>query len=254
MLQLGDSADFIQVDNLIDLNVLRTFIKGECVSTLGVSHINSVEETEVNYFNSYEVSLNELKVRQEPNHKINVIEAIEGQLITNRLLVAPQIVVNGYIESDIENDILKIAVVNRYEKTFPALGFIKNIGIKNGAFAATVAHDSHNIIAIGCDDISLQKAINTLMASKGGLCVVSETGTDLLPLPIAGLMTNKDAWEVNEIYTRLDHKVKEELGSPLNAPFMTLSFMALLVIPSMKLSDQGLFDGNLFRFMNLQET
>jgi adenine deaminase len=163
-------------------------------------------------------------------------------------------VVNGYIESDTHNDILKIAVVNRYEKTVPALGFIKNIGIKNGAFAATVAHDSHNIIAIGCDDFSLQKAINTLMASKGGLCVVSETGTDLLPLPIAGLMTNKDAWEVNEIYTRLDRKVKEELGSPLNAPFMTLSFMALLVIPSMKLSDQGLFDGNLFRFMNLQET
>jgi adenine deaminase len=254
MLQLGDPADFIQVDNLVDLNVLRTFIKGECVSTLGVTHINSVEETEVNYFHSYEVALNELKVRQVPNHKVNVIEAIEGQLITNRLLVEPQMIVNGYIESDTHNDILKIAVVNRYEKTVPAIGFIKNIGIKNGAFAATVAHDSHNIIAIGCDDISLQKAINTLMASKGGLCVVSETGTDLLPLPIAGLMTNKDAWEVNEIYTRLDRKVKEELGSPLNAPFMTLSFMALLVIPSMKLSDQGLFDGNLFRFMNLQET
>ncbi len=253
MLQLGDPADFIQVDNLVDLNILRTFIKGECVSTLGVTHINSVEETEVNYFHSYEVALNELKVRQEPNYKLNVIEAIEGQLITNRLLVEPQMVVNGYIESDTHNDILKIAVVNRYEKTVPALGFIKNIGIKNGAFAATVAHDSHNIIAIGCDDFSLQKAINTLMASKGGLCVVSETGTDLLPLPIAGLMTNKDAWEVNEIYTRLDRKVKEELGSPLNAPFMTLSFMALLVIPSMKLSDQGLFDGNLFRFMNLQE-
>ena len=254
MLQLGDPADFIQVDNLVDLNVLRTFIKGECVSTLGVTHINSIEETEVNCFHSYEVALNELKVRQEPNHKLNVIEAIEGQLITNRLLVEPQMVVNGYIESDTHNDILKIAVVNRYEKTIPAIGFIKNIGIKNGAFAATVAHDSHNIIAIGCDDISLQKAINTLMASKGGLCVVSETGTDLLPLPIAGLMTNKDAWEVNEIYTRLDRKVKEELGSLLNAPFMTLSFMALLVIPSMKLSDQGLFDGNLFRFMNLQET
>ena len=254
MLQLGDPADFIQVDNLVDLNVLRTFIKGECVSTLGVTHINSVDETEVNYFHSYEVALNELKVRQEPNHKVNVIEAIEGQLITNRLLVEPQMVVNGYIESDTHNDILKIAVVNRYEKTIPAIGFIKNIGIKNGAFAATVAHDSHNIIAIGCDDISLQKAINTLMASKGGLCVVSETGTDLLPLPIAGLMTNKDAWEVNEIYTRLDRKVKEELGSPLNAPFMTLSFMALLVIPTIKLSDQGLFDGNLFRFMNLQET
>jgi adenine deaminase len=253
MLQLGDPADFIQVDNLVDLNVLRTFIKGECVSTLGVTHINSVEETEVNYFHSYEVALNELKIRQEPNYKLNVIEAIEGQLITNRLLVEPQMVVNGYIESDTHNDILKIAVVNRYEQTVPALGFIKNIGIKNGAFAATVAHDSHNIIAIGCDDFSLQKAINTLMASKGGLCVVSETGTDLLPLPIAGLMTNKDAWEVNEIYTRLDRKVKEELGSPLNAPFMTLSFMALLVIPSMKLSDQGLFDGNLFRFMNLQE-
>jgi len=254
MLQLGDPADFIQVDNLVDLNILRTFIKGECVSTLGVTHINSVEETEINYFHSYEVSLHELKVINEPFHKLNVIEAIEGQLITNRLLVEPQMIVNGYIESDTHNDILKIAVVNRYEKTVPALGFIKNIGIKNGAFAATVAHDSHNIIAIGCDDFSLQKAINTLMASKGGLCVVSETGTDLLPLPIAGLMTNKDAWEVNEIYARLDSKVKEELGSPLNAPFMTLSFMALLVIPSMKLSDQGLFDGNLFRFMNLQET
>jgi len=254
MLQLGDPADFIQIDNLVDFKILRTFIKGECVSTLGVTHINSVEESEVNYFHSYEVSLSDLKVKHLPNYKLNVIEAIEGQLITNRLLLEPQMVVNGFIESDIHNDVLKIAVVNRYEKTVPAIGFIKNIGIKNGAFAATVAHDSHNIIAIGCDDFSLQKSINTLMASKGGLCVVSETGTDLLPLPIAGLMTNKDAWEVNEIYSRLDKKVKEELGSPLNAPFMTLSFMALLVIPSIKLSDQGLFDGNLFRFMNLQET
>ncbi|MFM7078673.1 MAG: adenine deaminase C-terminal domain-containing protein, partial [Bacteroidota bacterium] len=156
-----------------------------------------------------------------------------------------------YLESDVQQDILKLVVVNRYQKSTPAVAFIRNIGIQSGAFASTVAHDSHNIIAVGADDTSIAEAVNALMETKGGLSVVFNGETDVLPLPLAGLMSLSSCEDVATDYQRLDKKVKN-LGCPLRAPFMTLSFMALLVIPELKLSDKGLFDGKQFRFTGLQ--
>jgi adenine deaminase len=181
---------------------------------------------------------------------IRVIEAIEGQLITNELIL-PGKVKDGNLISDVENDILKIAVVNRYEANAkPAIAFIKNFGLKHGAIASTVAHDCHNIIAVGADDESICKAVNELIKYKGGICVVNNNEAYVLPLPVAGLMSLEDGPEVSAKYTAIDKKAKES-GTSLQAPFMTLSFMALLVIPSLKLSDKGLFDGKNFRFTSL---
>ena len=151
-------------------------------------------------------------------------------------------------ELTIENDILKIVVVNRYETKPIAISYIKNFGLKLGAIASSVAHDSHNIIAVGTNDEEICKAVNLIIENKGGLCAVNDAETKVLPLPIAGLMSNKDAWEIAQNYTELDHFSKQVLGSTLRAPFMSLSFMALLVIPYLKLSDKGLFDGNKFEF------
>ncbi|MFC5411703.1 adenine deaminase [Larkinella bovis] len=183
--------------------------------------------------------------------QLRVIEALDGQLITNRLLLPPTLSENRLV-ADVARDILKITVVNRYQNTAPALAFIKNFGLKKGAIASSVGHDSHNIVAVGCDDESLCQAVNLVIEAKGGLSAVADPATcQLLPLPIAGLMTDGDGYTVADQYTTIDRFVKNELGSTLTSPFMTLSFMALLVIPSLKLSDKGLFDGQNFRFTPL---
>jgi len=181
--------------------------------------------------------------------EIPVIEALDGQLITNKLSAIPK-VVNDEIVSDPSNDLIKIAVVNRYRDAPVAISFIKNTGLSRGAIASSVAHDSHNIVGIGVDDESLCKAINLIIGCKGGISAIKEAEEMLLPLPVAGLMSNKNAFEVAEAYTAIDRFAKEKLGSTLNAPFMTLSFMALLVIPHLKLSDRGLFDGDRFSFVD----
>ncbi len=156
-----------------------------------------------------------------------------------------------FILSDTDQDILKIAVVNRYQNTAPAVAFIKNFGIKEGAIASSVAHDSHNIIVVGCDDESICEAVNLLIDAKGGVSAVGFGEKHMLALPIAGLMTDVDGYEVAASYTKLDQFVKTELKSTLKSPYMTLSFMALLVIPYIKLSDRGLFDGEKFEFVPL---
>ena len=183
---------------------------------------------------------------------LNVIEALDGQLITN-LLEVPALIQDGLIVSDTARDILKIVVVNRYHSAPIAVGFIKNIGLQDGAIASSVAHDSHNIIAVGCDDESLVQAINLVIEAQGGVSAVSPKAgaAHLLPLPIAGLMSDVDGYKVAEQYTQIDFFVKSQLGSKLNSPFMTLSFMGLLVIPSLKMSDLGLFDGQSFSFTKL---
>jgi len=159
---------------------------------------------------------------------------------------------NGSISSDLEKDILKIAVVNRYEDRKPAIGFVKNFGLKQGAIAGSIAHDSHNIIAVGTSDGEICDAVNLIIDNKGGICAISRQAKtrEILPLPIAGLMSDQDFETIAHQYTRLDTLAKK-MGSTLHAPFMTLSFMALLVIPEIKLSDRGLFDGNRFEFMDL---
>jgi adenine deaminase len=173
-----------------------------------------------------------------------VIEALNGQLITNRTILSIKSK-NGKLESDIEKDILKIVVVNRYSDAPIAKAFIKNFGLKRGAIASSVAHDSHNIVAIGVDDESLCKAVNLIIEKKGGVSCVDDETELILALPVAGLMSNENGYEIAKAYTTIDAMAKN-LGSKLSAPFMTLSFMALLVIPHLKLSDKGLFDGDKF--------
>ncbi len=248
-LRIGDPADFIMVDNLKDFNILETYINGEKVAEKGITLIDSVDIININNFIAEIKSVEDFIVVHEGS-KIRVIEAIEGQLITNELIVNPKIQSSNII-SDFDDDVLKIAVVNRYKNTKPEIGFIKNIGLKRGAIASSVAHDSHNIIAVGATDEDLCKAVNAIIENKGGLAVVDGNNIDTLPLPIAGLMTGEDGKNVAKKYLQLNKKVKS-LGSKLNAPFMTLSFMALLVIPKLKLSDKGLFDGEKFEFIDLQ--
>jgi adenine deaminase len=247
MLQVGDGADFIEIDSLDQFTVLETWIDGLRVAAHGKSFIQSIQEEAINKFHSRNIKPDQLRLEVSTG-KIRVIEALEGQLITNELLVAPLISDTGNVISNLREDVLKIAVVNRYAEEPPAIGFIKNFGLKKGAIASTVAHDSHNIIAVGCSDEELCKAINLLMISKGGLCATCQDEEHLLALPVAGLMSTSNGFEVTRQYIHLDNFVKQTLGSNLRAPFMTLSFMALLVIPSIKLSDKGLFDAQKFRF------
>ena len=179
--------------------------------------------------------------------KIPVIEALDGQLITNKLMLDGKIAGEKYV-SDIENDVLKMVVVNRYFNAPVAKCFIKNFGFKQGAIASSVAHDSHNIVAVGADDESLCKAINLIISARGGVSAVNISNEKVLALPVAGLMSADDGYKVAEAYTEIDAMAKS-FGSNLSAPFMTLSFMALLVIPHLKLSDKGLFDGDRFEFV-----
>ncbi|TAE31165.1 MAG: adenine deaminase [Candidatus Kapaibacterium sp.] len=256
LLRQGDWADFIVVDNLRDFRTLHTYINGVCVAQHGKTLIARQEAGLLNNFACSPKNAEDFRcaVRSE-SASIRVIEALDGQLITNEIHCSARIIA-GAIESDAERDILKMTVVNRYANTPPAVCFIKNFGLKRGAIASCVGHDSHNIIAVGTSDTALTAAVNAIIAAQGGICVVDDAETakemeiDVLPLPVAGIMTNADGYAVGEAYSRLDAKAKA-LGTRLGAPFMTLSFMALLVIPDLKLSDKGLFSGAQFAFTPL---
>jgi adenine deaminase len=245
LLKEGDPADFIVVNNLTDLTILKTFINGECVAENGKSNISPIPFECPNNFNTDFKSAADFKIAATST-KINVIEALDGELITNPIIAEAKIE-EGQIVSDLANDILKIVVVNRYSNTKPAIAFIKNIGLKKGAIASSVAHDSHNIICVGVNDEMICKAVNAIIKEKGGICAVSENDEYILGLPVAGIMSDKDGITTGELYQKIDLKAKE-MGSTLHAPYMTLSFMALLVIPALKLSDFGLFDGSKFEF------
>lgn len=247
LLREDDPADFIVVNNLDDMTVLQTFINGQMVAENGVTKISSVPILPVNQFNCDPVTAAALRMESsEPEVTVKVIEALEGQLITNMLTATLQ-VKDGAVAADTETDTLKIVVVNRYHNASPALGFIRHFGLQKGAIASTVAHDSHNIIAVGVDDESICEAINQLVKSKGGICVTDGKNSSVLALPVAGLMSAEDGYATASAYSKLDAAAKA-LGSKLDAPFMTLSFMALLVIPHLKLSDKGLFNGDTFTF------
>jgi adenine deaminase len=252
-LRVGDPADFIEVDSLSEFNVLRTWINGELVAENGKTNISRVEPRVVNKFVPTKLSASDVEVSAPADSrlKLQVIEALDGQLITNRLEFPVQ-VVNEAVHAQLELDILKLVVVNRYYKAPPAIAFIKNFGLKRGAMASSVAHDSHNVIAVGADDVDIAAAVNLVMDAGGGLAAVcrGEGSSEVLSLPVAGLMATGTCREVGEAYAKLDRLVKR-WGSPLRAPYMTLSFMALLVIPALKLSDCGLFDGAKFEFTDL---
>jgi len=248
LLKEGDFADFIVVNNLIDFQVIKTYINGQCVAEGGKTKIDSVKNEIINNFNLSPKSVHEFKIPAVGTH-IRVIEALNGQIITKSQVhtVKNQ---TGNATADITKDILKITVVNRYKDYKPSIAFIKNFGLKEGAIASSVAHDSHNIIAVGVDDHSLCKAVNMLIEAKGGICAVTPNKEKLLSLPVAGIMTTKDGYEVANNYTEID-KLAKDMGSKLDSPFMTLSFMALLVIQNLKLSDLGLFNSEQFTFTEL---
>ncbi|GAB1404122.1 MAG: adenine deaminase [Lentimicrobiaceae bacterium] len=248
LLQPGDYADFIVVDNLQDFNVIETYVEGRLVASMGKSFITCSRSKTPNNFNARPVTADDLKIKAE-GEIIKVQRALEGQLITEIEEVKAH-VVDGYVESNVKDDVLKMLVINRYQPSLPALGFVAGFGLKRGAIASTVAHDSHNIIAVGADDESLMQAVNAVIDSKGGICVVDNGKVSLLPLPVAGIMSPMDGYEVAKQYEQLNGQALD-LGSSFRAPFMTLSFMALLVIPDIKLSDKGLFNVNNFSLTGL---
>ncbi|KRP30444.1 MAG: adenosine deaminase [Cryomorphaceae bacterium BACL22 MAG-120619-bin32] len=249
LLQNGDAADFILVNNLTDFNVLETYIDGQLIAKNGISFIESVAIEIVNNFNVDFKKVSDFKFCSD-SEKIRVIEALDGELVTNEI-ESDSLIVDGNLVSNTNTDILKMTVVNRYQNSIPSIAFIKNFGLKEGAIASSVGHDSHNIISVGVSDEAICRAVNLIIQHKGGVCAVNSSEKKILPLPIAGIMTEKSAQETGKSYAEID-KMAKEMGSTLKAPFMTLSFMALLVIPSLKLSDKGLFDGTSFQFTSLE--
>lgn len=250
-LQLNDPADFIVIEDLKNFRVKQTYIDGlllaENGKTVGdwVKHVEDKES--VNHFHCSLKREDDFVYAFTGQEEIPVIEALDGQLITNRLSAKPK-VSNQNIISDPENDILKMVVVNRYHDAPVAVSFVKNFGLKHGAIASSVAHDSHNIIAVGADDKSICEAVNLVIQETGGVVALGNGKKEVLALPVAGLMSNQNGYKVAKSYTSID-KFAKDLGSTLLAPFMTLSFMALLVIPHLKLSDKGLFNGDEFKLI-----
>ena len=246
----GAKADFIIIDNLNDLNILKTYISGECVFD-GEEVLFDIGEVEVeNSITSDEKFAEDFDVYFDGDEcKVNVIECTDGDLLTKKA-TARLITKDGIVQPDIFQDILKIAVVERYGSNTVANGFIKGFGLKKGAIASSIAHDSHNIVVVGYSSEMMAEAVNTVIENKGGIAVVSEDFEDSLSLPIAGLMSNEDAYDIAK---KLDilHRMASALGCKLDSPFMTMAFMSLLVIPSIKLSDKGLFDGDSFEFMDV---
>jgi len=250
LLRAGDPADFIVFEGWRDLKVRRTYLRGELVARDGRSLLPRQPSKAPNTFRARVRRVEDFRV-PAGSGRLNLIEAINGQLITRHLRETPRIV-RGAVETDVKRDILKIAVINRYAPRAPvAVGFIRGFGLKAGAIASSVAHDSHNVVAVGVDDASLCAAVNLVIKARGGISVVGRMKRAVLPLPIAGLMSDRDGRVVARRYTALDAAAKR-LGSRLDAPFMTLSFMALLVIPDLKLSDRGLFSATQWGFAPVQ--
>jgi len=249
LLQPGDPADLLLVNNLDELTVLSTYIAGVQVSAQDHTGIDADQESPINIFNANIQSPDDLKVYSK-SEEIPVISVVDGNLVTEVFTWNPNRNSQDEILIDLDNDILKIAVLNRYNLSRPSIGFIRNFGLKQGAIASSVAHDSHNIVAVGTSDEMLAKGINEIIRAQGGIAAVTADDEMILPLPVAGIMSMQNAYDVGQMYHDLDARAKQ-LGSSLSAPFMTLSFMALLVIPELKLSDKGLFDGTNFELLKV---
>ncbi|MHB1922387.1 MAG: adenine deaminase [Chitinophagaceae bacterium] len=263
LLRKKDPADFIVVSDLTEFKLLQTYIDGQLVAEQGKTRISSVPVDPINHFQCTSKTPEDFRILLPDSFSasgtpplIRVMEARDGQLITTSSLVAALVkkesghLGRSWVEPDPDRDILKLVVVNRYQEAPVARAFIRNFQLKKGAMASSVAHDSHNLIAVGVDDESLCQAVNAVIHHRGGLSVWNGRESLVLPLPVAGLMSPEDGWKVAEKYSLLDRHAKA-LGSTLTSPFMTLSFMALLVIPQLKLSDLGLFDGETFQFTPL---
>ncbi|MFT7157297.1 MAG: adenine deaminase [Parvicella sp.] len=244
-LQANDPADFCIVENLKDFKVISTFIDGKMVAEKGVTKIKSVDCEILNNFNCVPIDDSQIQMLDEGKN-VKVIAVQDGQLITTKE-IAQLPVKDGKLQSDVSQDVLKIVVVNRYFEAPPAVSFISNVGLKEGAIASCVAHDSHNIIAVGTNDEDICNAINLIINDEGGVSLACKERLEIVALPIAGIMSPLDGYKVAQQYEDIDRGAKE-LGSTLASPYMTLSFCALLVIPELKLSDKGLFDGTTFQF------
>jgi adenine deaminase len=263
LLRENDPADFIVVSDLETFTVLQTYIDGQRVASNGQSHISQSRSPIINNFCCHKKTPADFRLTADVFHDYGeplskksmvnfpVIEALDGQLITNRIDVS--LAADEFILPDIKSDILKIAVVNRYREAPAAVAFIKNTGLKQGAIASSVAHDCHNIVAVGVDDESICKAVNMIIEHKGGISCVNEAIEIIVPLPVAGLMSAADGFKIAQQYAVID-KAAKDAGATLSSPFMTLSFMALLVIPHIKLSDLGLFDGDRFDFVGMSQS
>jgi adenine deaminase len=248
LLRRGDRADFIVVNNMTDFGVLATVIGGYIVAENGMTQLPRIDCTPVNRFVATPVHPGVFALPARGT-TVRVIEAADSQINTGSGTAAAK-VVDGHAVADPERDLLKIAVINRYEQKPPAVAFIRGFGLKRGAIASSVAHDAHNIVCVGTSDEEMARAVNLVIEAKGGLSAVGAGEETLLPLPVAGLMSDGHYAEVARTSARLNAHAGR-LGSTLRAPFMTLSFMCLTVIPSLKLSDRGLFDGEKFEFTDL---
>ena len=248
LLQPNDPADMIVIKDLDAFKVEKTYIDGQLVYENGNVYFPDLKKKEINNFNRNAILEKDLQVPAKTS-KIHVIEVINGELFTRKCILNAKIE-NNFLYSDIDHDILKIVVVNRYKNAPPAIGFIKGFGLKKGALASSIAHDSHNIIAVGTNDQDLTSAINKIIEQKGGIVAACKNEIVELRLEIGGIMSTKNGFEIANKYELLQ-KMAKEYGSPLKAPFMTLSFMALLVIPELKIGDKGLFDVNKFEFISL---
>ena len=252
LLREGDSADFLVADDLDALSVQKTYVEGELVAAHGETRIERTASDTPNRFAAEPVAPTAFRLAAE-GPRVRTITAVDNQLMTGTEIVETP-VANGHAVADPSRDVLKLAVVNRYAaESTPAVAFVQGFGLERGALASSVAHDSHNVVAVGTSDAALARAVNAVVQHEGGISVVGEEAdrSRVLPLPIAGLMSARPYDEVARRYTRLSEYAQQELGSPMEAPFMTLSFLSLLVIPQLKLSDRGLFDGATFAFVDL---
>lgn len=249
LLQTNDPADFLIIDDFNNFNVLKTYINGILVAENGKSKIDNNFNIEIiNKFNISKIAIDDIKLEPQTN-KINLIVVEDGQLVTKKETYSFDTNCKE-LKSLIKDDILKIVVLNRYNKEPASIGFIRGFGMQSGAIASSIAHDSHNIVAVGVEDENIINAINIIIENKGGISVADNKDTFILPLPIAGLMTNKDVVETANLYKTANYKATK-LGTKLNSPFMTLAFMSLLVIPELKIGDKGLFDSKKFEFISL---
>jgi len=248
LMQVGDPADICVVDNLDEFNVIKTYINGDCVYEGDSPKDDAIESESINRFYINSVKVDDIAIR-DTGKKIKVIKAIDGELVTksfSALLKSKE----DFLCSDIEKDILKIVVINRYSKENPAVGFINGFNFKRGGMVSTIAHDSHNIICVGVDDDVILELVEWAQANKGGIAVHDGESIHGLPLPVAGILSDKPAFEVAKVYLKLNN-ISKKMGCTLEAPFMTLSFMALLVIPELKIGNKGLFDVNTFSLTSI---
>jgi adenine deaminase len=245
LLQPGDPADLIELNNLVEFKAQRTWVNGRLVAQNGEALVARTPVKPLNVFNATPKKPTDFQIPAVPGKRMRVIEAIDGQIVTGATIAAPKVSPDGLVVCDPARDLLKLTVVNRYADATPAVALVRNFGLKSGALASSVAHDSHNIVAVGANDEDLARAVNLVIEHGGGLSFAAGNIAQVLPLPIAGLMSTDDARTTGAAYQKLSNLARTH-GCQLQAPYMCLSFLALLVIPRLKLSDLGLFDVGAF--------